>query len=115
MTTKLARGLLACAALGVAGWVFRDAIGLRGMAPARQATSVRKCVAGAQVLYSDGACPAGSRETTTGGGTVTVLPALRVQPGGGAASKPLPNVRDLLVDPQAADLKDKRMEEVIGK
>jgi hypothetical protein len=113
MTTKLAWGLPACAALAVAGWVFRDAIGLGAMAPARQAGTVRKCVAGAQVLYSDSACPAGSREVAASGGTVTVLPAARTMPG--AASRPLPNVRDLLVDPQAVDIKDRRMEEVIGK
>ena len=125
MTSKLASrlilGLLAVCALAGAAWMYRDALGLaptlggaaRAVAPGTSA--VRKCVLEGQVLYSSQACPGGSREHTLGGGTVTVLPATRPLPGAGAASKPLPNVRDLLVDPRAADIKDKRMEEVIGR
>jgi hypothetical protein len=114
MTTKLAIGLLLAAGLSVAAWVFRNALGLPGMAEAPPA-AVRKCVTGSQVLYSSQACPAGSREQAAGGGTLTVLPAARVPTAADGASRPLPNVRDLLIDPQAVDIKERRIEAVTGR
>lgn len=86
--------------------------------PSPQATSgggVRKCVVKGEVLYTNGDCPAGSREQAVSGGTVNVLAAPNA--GARAASGPQrpPHVRDLLVKPDEINLKDKRMEEIIGK
>lgn len=86
--------------------------------PAPQASNgggVRKCLVKGEVLYTNGDCPTGSREQAVSGGTVNVLAAPSASPR--AASEPArpPHVRDLLVKPDEVNLKDKRMEAIIGK
>lgn len=46
----------------------------RTAAPATP-VGVRKCLSGAEVLYTQGDCPAGSRERDLTGGTVNVMPS----------------------------------------
>jgi hypothetical protein len=87
--------------------------------PARQdiRSGMRKCLRGAEVLYTDAPCPAGSREAKVAGGAVTVLPGTPattvLRPPKAAASAP--NVRDLLLPPGEANLRDRQMEKVVGK
>ncbi len=77
---------------------------------------MRKCVAGAAVVYTDGDCPAGSQPQVLSGGTVSVLPAQPVNtPGIGDATARSPHARDLLVKPEEASIEAKRMDAVIGR
>lgn len=81
-----------------------------------QGSRMRKCVAGAAVVYTDGDCPAGSQPQLLSGGTVSVLPAQPVKtPGSSDAPARSPHARDLLVKPEEASLKDQRMDAIIGK
>ena len=85
MTTRMMAATAAVLAIGLAaaGWCLRDparlssakaAIGLSpATPPSLQAAGVHKCVGARGTGYSDGPCPAGSREAATGGGTVTVM------------------------------------------
>ncbi len=65
------------------------------------------------MLYTNSECPAGSRRQAITG-SVSVLPA---GPDAAPASAPQgpKHVRDLLVKPDEVNIKDKRMEEIIGK
>lgn len=54
--------------------------------PAAVSGRLRKCRSGGQLLYTDGACPPGSREEAADGGTVTVLPAVRPTAANAAAA-----------------------------
>ncbi len=139
MTVKWVVGLVGLAvACLLAGWgwfhfVGADASGadwpgvttlknLPGGSPATPRTApaanvaggARKCLVKGGVLYTNGECPTGSREQPVSGGTLSVMPA-----GPSAASVPSPHrpphVRELLVKPDEVSLKDRRMEEVIGK
>ncbi|MDE2369738.1 MAG: hypothetical protein KGN16_12280 [Burkholderiales bacterium] len=84
-----------------------------GASLAAQSAALHKCLAaGRPVLYTADACPAGSREAAVQG-AVTVLPAAP-QPAAAAASAP-PHVRDRLVGPDPGDLRDKRMDAIIGR
>ncbi len=81
-----------------------------------QGSRLRKCVAGAAVVYTDAECPAGSQPQPLSGGSVSVLPAPAVAtPASGTAPARSPHVRDLLVKPEEASLKDQRMDAIIGK
>ena len=82
----------------------------------KAATGMHKCRKGNQVTYTDGDCPAGSKEQAVGG-TVTVVPGQAVTPtsSSGSADKPRANVRDILLDPRDADLRDKRMDQIINR
>ena len=80
----------------------------------KAATGPHKCKKGNQVIYTDGDCPAGSKEQTIGG-TVTVVPGQRVTaPISTATGASRANVRDILLDPKDADLQGKRMDRIIG-
>lgn len=81
----------------------------------KAATGPHKCKKGNQVIYTDGDCPAGSKEQTIGG-TVTVVPGQRVStPLGATTGASRANVRDILLDPKDADLQGKRMDRIIGQ
>lgn len=55
-------------------------------AGANPAAAARKCVgAGALVTYTNGPCPAGTREQALDGGTLSVLPAVRAPAAAAAA------------------------------
>lgn len=83
-------------------------------APGADAGKARKCLVKGEVLYTNGECPAGSHEQPVSGGTVSVMPAGPSAAPGSAPHGP-PHVRKLLVKPDEVNLKDRRMEEVIGK
>ena len=94
MFFKLFLGLLLLAALGSAGWYFRDDPDLRrwlhlqqaapgapmggaapsGAAPTAAPAGLHKCRSGAKVVYTSEPCPPGSVEQPIQGGAVTVVP-----------------------------------------
>ena len=80
---------------------------------------VRKCRQGAKIVYTDGECPAGSREFTVNGGAVTVVPGQsgRIAPVlGDMPQGRLPHARDVLMpDDGKANLRDQAMERVINR
>lgn len=82
----------------------------------KAASGLRKCKKGGQVIYTDGECPAGSKEQAVGG-TVTVVPGqAATQPANASnGDKPRANVRDILLDPRDADLREKRMDQIINR
>jgi hypothetical protein len=117
-------GGLAVVALTVAAgaaWVYRDSPTVRNWAhqasvaasalgaTAGSTAGLHKCVQGSQVLYTDGACPAGTRPLAVTGGAVTVVPGTRAA----APAASVPNVRDLLVPKEETSLRDKMMERTI--
>jgi hypothetical protein len=116
--------LVLVAAAGAAlAWFFRDSPAVRGLAQqTREAASqvgapgatgtaagLHKCVQGSQVLYTDAACPAGTRPLAITGGAVSVLPGTPAA--APAASRP--NMRDLLAPKEEQSLRDKMMERTI--
>lgn len=86
-----------------------------GSSRSQAAGQLRKCVVQDEVLYTNGECPAGSRQQAVAGGSVSVLPAAPVAAPASAPRGPNKHVRDLLVKPDEVNIKDKRMEEIIGK
>jgi len=83
--------------------------------PAENAAGrARKCLIKGKVLYTDGECPTGSHQQPVSGGTLSVMPATPAAASGPSPHRP-PHVRELLVKPDEVSLKDRRMEEVIGK
>ena len=82
----------------------------------KAASGLRKCRKGNQVTYTDGDCPAGSKEQTVGG-TVTVVPGQTVTQSShtSGTDKLHANVRDILLDPRDANLRDKRMDQIINR
>lgn len=122
-TVRMLQRILTIAALlsilGGLAWQFRDRLPGRALpalaapgAAASAGATPRKCVQGGRVLYTDGACPAGSREQSVRDDRVTVVPAMPVPASAGAAgpAASLPNARDLLGRPDDGNLRDKRME-----
>jgi hypothetical protein len=77
----------------------------------------RKCRKGGETLYTNGVCPPGTTEAPVEGGAVTVvpgqrLPVLPAPPGAGASRQ---TVRDLLAPADGADLRDRQIEQAIGR
>lgn len=95
--------------------------------PARQTApkglaGVRKCRQGEQVTYTDGDCPAGSREHAVNGGAVTVVPSQRIQAtvrlpsGSDMSGGRLPHAREVLLHEEGQTrLRDQAMEGVINR
>ena len=141
MGMKWLAWLLLASLLAVLAWLYRIPLGLASgpavadlpgaaavgrllepsavpaKAPASPSPSggVRKCVVKGAVLYTNGDCPAGSREQAVSGGTVNVLAAPNATTPAASVAQQPPNVRNLLVKPDEVNIKDKRMEEIIGK
>ena len=69
----------------------------RAQPPAATVAQPRKCRNGAQVIYTDGPCPAGMQEQGLAGGTVTVLPVPPAAAPASAASA-VPPLRRLAGD-----------------
>ena len=77
--------IVVVALLAGAAWLGRDSALLQRWWPAglaapgagapATAQGPRKCVGPERVLYTDGACPAGTRAQAVDGGSLTVLPA----------------------------------------
>jgi hypothetical protein len=76
--------------------------------PAAAAISMRKCLRGQTVSYTDQPCPPGSRETTVNRGSVTVVEgqAPAAKPPAGAR---LPNARDAM-RPEGPSLNEQAIE-----
>jgi hypothetical protein len=132
MNTRLAIAIAVVAVLGLAAaaWVWRGAAPVAGAARAIgvqtegstpdaaatfRAAGVHKCVGAHTTSYSDGACPAGTREVAASGGTVTVTsfpkpaPAPTSSPFGGPIVKPMdPDERDRLRDRAIDDAANRR-------
>lgn len=95
--------------------------------PARQTArkglaGVRKCRQGEQVIYTDGDCPAGSREHAVNGGAVTVVPSQRTQAtvrlpsGSDLSGGRMPHAREVLLHEEGQTrLRDQVMERVINR
>lgn len=79
-----------------------------------KAAALRKCLQGSRVVYTDGPCPAGSREQAVSEGRVSVVPATPVPALPPAAAASLPNARDILGRPDDGTLRDQRMERQIN-
>lgn len=139
--------VVAALALLVGAWLWHAPSGLRsalqgaaitlpatltggGTAPAGPGAaatqSLRKCVLGSQVLYTDGACPGGSRPQTVDSDRLSVLPAapkpaaVAAGDAAGPAAAPassaaLPHVRGLLGTPQDGNLREKMMDRAINQ
>jgi hypothetical protein len=80
-------------------------------APPRVPGTLRKCKRGETVIYTDAACPSGTKEQAVSGGTLTVLDG---------PPKPAPaarhgNVRDLLGPPGEPTLAEKHMERMLER
>jgi hypothetical protein len=122
---------LVIAATAAMAWVYRDSepvrrVGadasalVRSVLPERAeraltsvspgAGGLRKCRSGANVLYTNSVCPAGSREEVVAG-------SLTVVPGQPVASEPArpPNVLRSLSGPGLDDLRKKHIEQVIER
>ncbi len=116
-------GLAGLLILALAGWFYRDSLSLQAALQSAlpdkgtAGAAVRKCLAAGKVLYTNGACPSGAVDAPVNGGAVTVVEgqsvAARMAAAAPAAS--IPTARGLLLGPEAARIKDKRMEEIIGK
>lgn len=129
------------AAAGVFGWKYRDEIPFLRDAqtkiaapafkfnndepsfgpvpekPAPGAGSVRRCLQNGTTLYTNDACPPGSKELGVKSGTVSVVPAFKAPPSASAVDKPksgIPNARELLSPPGEVDIKEKHMERATG-
>lgn len=77
---------------------------------------VRKCRQGETVIYTDGDCPAGSREFAVTGGAVTVVPGQSTLNAPALPSGRLPHAREVLLpDDGSARLRDQAMERVISR
>ena len=117
-----------------AAWHFRAPLGLSQLIsaihptdPTRAAAAAgaRKCLSNGKVTYTNEACPAGSREQALSGGTLTVLKAAPVVPPAVPSAVPSADpstnasapaqVRSSLLDPKAPNVREQRMEAVIGR
>ncbi len=115
--------------LAAAGWYYRGSAPLAGAAravlpadtsqpPPLQAAGVHKCVGGRGTSYTDGPCPAGTREAAATHGTMTVTSfpkpafapaALASSVLGGPIVKPMdPEERDRLRDKAIEDAANRR-------
>lgn len=89
---------------------------LQQPAAQRGLAGVRKCRQGETVIYTDGDCPAGSREFAVTGGAVTVVPGQSTLNAPALPSGRLPHAREVLLpDDGNARLRDQAMERVISR
>ncbi|MEY2689513.1 MAG: hypothetical protein RL375_3712 [Pseudomonadota bacterium] len=107
---------VALAIVGAVAWWLRDSPQLQGLTNPG-VSQARKCITAAEVVYTNGPCPAGSKEQAVDGGAVTIVPAQRVVrlPAGADAAASRATVRDLLVPPDGIDLRERQMERAIGR
>lgn len=83
-------------------------------APQSGAAPLRKCRRGAELLYTNGECPRGSREEALDGGSLSVLPAAPAPPAA-AASAQTP-LRRLAGDgPVAPDAQERAVEKALQR
>jgi hypothetical protein len=120
--------LLLAAALAAGAWWARDHPRLRALwpqalpalpqavlpAPPAVAAGARKCRGAAGLVYTDGACPPGTREETLQG-ALSVLPAVRpAAPADTAASAQTP-LRRLAGPDDSAAQRERVLEQAMGR
>ena len=114
--------LLLAAGLAAWAWWSRGQPALREWLPAAAvampkpgAAPPRKCRRGAELLYTNGECPRGSREEALDGGSVSVLPAApAVVPAPAAASAQTP-LRRLAGDGVPSDAPERLVEKALQR
>ena len=98
------------AAVTASGWHFRQA------SSAAKATP-HNCMQDGKVLYSNQPCPGAMREQALTAGTVSVLPAPKEsKPAAattGASATPL--LRRLATPDETAEIKERRIEQAVGR
>lgn len=125
MSVKVLISIVALAALVAAGlWVARDSALLRGLRPAGlalpssaqpAATGARKCVGGDRVVYTDGACPAGTQARAMDGGSLSVLPAAPAAARPQAPASVQTPLRRLAGEGGAPDQNERRVEQALQR
>ena len=114
MSKKAIAGALLFALLSILAYVGWERMAARPTTA--QGAGLRKCLVDGRPLYTDGECPSGSRQQAITGGTVTIVKGQAPATTGQAASSVRPtDVRDLLVTRDGVDIKEKRMDQVIGQ
>jgi len=128
MSLRLVIAAVVALGLAVAGWAYRGSAPLAGAAraigagenstPDAAATfrnaGVHKCIGAHGTSYSDGPCPAGTREAAASGGTVTVTSFPKPVPAPGSAAFGGPLVKPM--DPDERDrLRDKAIEDAANR
>ncbi|NRF68272.1 hypothetical protein HLB44_14865 [Aquincola sp. S2] len=88
----------------------RDAVGSR--ASPQRGSSLRKCVSGAEVIYTNADCPAGSQRHEVSGGSVTVLPAQPARPAVSDAAASRTPLSELAGKPGEPTLKEKHLDRI---
>lgn len=84
---------------------------LAGTGASQALGGLRKCRSGANVAYTDSACPPGSHEEAMVGGSLTIVPAQRAAQG---PAKPQSLLRTLS-GPEQDDLQRKRIERAVDQ
>jgi hypothetical protein len=123
--THLRIAAVVAGGLLLAGWLVKDLPAVRHVLDALPAGStaafggpalktpeqagLRKCVTGSRVVYSDEACPAGSREEAIRGGNVSVVTLPRPVPDAASAAGSAPR----LMKPLDREALDRERERVI--
>lgn len=89
---------------------------LGSMVPAgKSVPGLNKCRIGNAVTYTDQPCPPGSRVAPVQEGGLTVLPPPSRPAAPAAADKRPPHVRDLLLDGDEQALRERRVEQAVGR
>lgn len=128
MPAKVLISIVVLAALVAAGlWVSRHSAVLRGLLPAGlapappaapAANGARKCVGGERVVYTDGACPAGTQARAMDGGSLSVLPAAPAAPAAARAQAPASAqtpLRRLAGEGGAPDQNERRVDQALQR
>ena len=129
MNLRLVIGAVVAIGLAAAAWYWRTSAPIAGAArligvqpqsttPDAAATfkaaGVHKCVGAHGTSYSDGPCPAGTREAAASGGTVTVTSFPKPAPAPSSSALGGPNVKPM--DPEERDrLRDKAIEDAASR
>lgn len=125
MPAKVLISIVVLAALVAAGlWVSRDSAVLRGLLPAGlapappaapAANGARKCVGGERVVYTDGACPAGTQARAMDGGSLSVLPAAPAAARAQAPASAQTPLRRLAGEGGAPDQNERRVDQALQR
>ena len=106
--------MAAVAAVIASGWRFRQA-------PSTATATPHKCMQDGKVLYSNQPCPGAMREQALTAGTLSVLPAAKESKPAAAATAATPGasatplLRRLAGPDETAEIKERRIEQAIGR
>lgn len=117
IATVAGAGVIALAAAALWLWPGLGAPGtsVGGTSMAGSDGALRKCRRGAQIEYTNGLCPPGTREEAVRGGSLSVLPAPPAPAAAVTAASAQPLLRGLARDVDGREMQDKRIERVIGR